>query len=119
MSENEEQKRKRLIGEAKDVGVKSPHLFRNLETLESKIAEAKNSGGGSDEDDASAGSDGDSGDGLSQDDGLVKDGDGWLYHETEQPRIFKDGEEIPEGWNLDNRANWVFPDYGKPINVNS
>lgn len=38
---------------------------------------------------------------------------GWLYHETEEPRIFTKGEEIPAGWNSENRNFWSFDDYGK------
>jgi chromosome condensin MukBEF MukE localization factor len=110
--EKEVQEKEDLVEKAKGLGIKSPH-FMGLDTLKLKIAEAIDKIGGA----GSNGDDNTSGDiNLSE---LVKDGVGWLYHETEQPRIFEDGEEIPEGWNLDNRVNWVFPDTGKPINVNS
>lgn len=36
----------------------------------------------------------------------------WLYHETEQPKIFKKGEVVPKGWNEDNRNKWMFNDFG-------
>ncbi len=118
----------KLIEEAKDLGIKSPHLFGE-DTLAEKIAEVK---GGKDSrpDDTSDQlnteevTTNESADDSQSDDEdsdvVVMDGDGWLYHETEQPRIFKDGEEVPEGWNMDNRVHWkVLNDSGKFVNVNS
>lgn len=65
-------------------------------------------------------SDGDTPDGdesESPGDPTVKKGRGWLYHETEQPRVFADGEDVPEGWNLENHKCWKYSDTGKCVNV--
>ncbi len=36
----------------------------------------------------------------------VADCDTWRYHETEQPRMFKSGQQIPAGWTRENRKFW-------------
>ena len=30
----------------------------------------------------------------------------WLYHEDDEPRLFKKGEEISEGWQVKNQWKW-------------
>ena len=48
----------------------------------------------------------------------IKMGTGWLYHKTEEPRIFKDGEVRPDGWNVENRSLWKLSDLGVWSRVN-
>lgn len=97
-----------LIKEAKKIGIKSPHLF-GIEALTNKIKKV------SDGDDTGKEMPVE----TTSPDVNIKEGDGWLYHETEQPRVFKDGDEVPEGWNIDNRKLWKCLYSGKFVNVNS
>lgn len=30
----------------------------------------------------------------------------WRYHEVHEPKIFKEGETIPKGWNNENSRLW-------------
>lgn len=135
---------KKLINDAKKLGIKSPHLFGE-DKLKSKIVEAGKAKNGSgsqggkitptaksevkaketpnDEgkgnspkpNDPEAQSSADLGDAKKVN---LKEGEGYLYHETEKPRVFKDEEEVPEGWNMDNRKLWILGDYGEFVNVN-
>lgn len=60
----------------------------------------------------------DDGSGTTTADSTVKEGDSFLYHETEKPRLFMDGEDVPEGWDIENHKFWKVLDTGKYINVN-
>jgi len=48
----------------------------------------------------------------------VKQGRGWLYHGELPPRIFEDGEVVPDGWNMENFKLWRVDDQGVFVNVN-
>lgn len=106
-----------LIEKAKGLGITSPHLFGEAK-LKAKVDEAMakaNTGGKVDESKASD----DPKKPAKSKKTLLKKGDGWLYHKTEQPRIFKDGEEVPAGWDIGNRVHWKVLPSGKFVNVNS
>lgn len=118
---------KKLIEEAKGLDIKSAHLFGE-EKLKSLVAEAKSGSGGSGS--PPDASDGDQNDTLDDNDRsndtqdlgdgnnvTLKEVEGYLYHETEQPRVFKSGEEVPEGWAIENRKFWILGDYGVLVHV--
>ena len=39
--------------------------------------------------------------------------DCWRYHEKEEPKKFKAGQEIPKGWNIDNHKLWTMSPTGE------
>jgi len=30
----------------------------------------------------------------------------WLFHKDHEPRLFEKGEEVPEGWQKENKWHW-------------
>lgn len=38
--------------------------------------------------------------------GPVVSEDSWLYHKDHEPKLFKKGEEVPEGWGSKNSFGW-------------
>lgn len=32
--------------------------------------------------------------------------DSWMYHKDHEPKLFKKGEEAPEGWIAENKWKW-------------
>ena len=136
---------KKLIEEARGLDITSAHLF-GLDKLKQRIEEVKSEKGGDKENTEHKGASTEEKGTTPTDESLnnLKDhnptptpekkdeppsgeatakatrkkGDSFLYHKTEKPRLFMDGEDVPEGWNLKNQKCWKVLDNGKYINVN-